>query len=181
MHVNNRTNNVKLCSTAGFTVFELIIVVVVIGIISAIASPAWFGFIERQRLNSAQNQILRAMQQAKSQAILQKVTWQFSLQEANDSVAWAVHPASVNPANAQWNHLDQTIHLDPETTLQQSGGVRQVKFDYNGNVAKPPFGRVTLFSDRGGKIKRCVFVSTLIGTLRTAKEQPKPREGKYCY
>ena len=181
MHVNSRTNHVKLCSTAGFTVFELIIVVTIIGIIFAIASPAWFSFIERQRLNSAQNQIYRAMQQAKSQAILQKVTWQFSLQEANDTVVWAVHPAGVNPANAQWNHLDQTIHLDPETTLQQSGGVRQVKFDYKGNVAKPPFGRVTLFSDRGGKTKRCVFVSTLIGTLRTAKEHPKPRDGKYCY
>ena len=100
MRVNNQYPN-KVNYSTGFTLFELIIVVTIIGIICAIAAPAWFSFIERQRLNSAQNQIYRAMQQAKSQAILQKVTWQFSLQEANDAVVWAVHPAKIGRASCR--------------------------------------------------------------------------------
>lgn len=168
-------------SNAGFTLFELIIVGLVVGIISAIAFPAWFNFIAHQRLNSAQDQIYRSLQEAKSQAKLQKVAFQFSIQETNDIVQWAVHNADINPVNAQWKSLDNTIRLDAETTLQQYGGVRQIKFDFNGNVTKPPFGRITLSSKYGGKTKRCVFVSTLIGNLRTAKEHSQLKDGKYCY
>lgn len=174
-------NNAKSLSTAGFTLLEIIIVGMVFGIIIAIAAPAWLSFIAHQRLNSAQDQIYRSIQQAKSQAKLEKVTWQFSIQETNNIVQWAVHPASFNPTNAQWQSLDPTIRLDTETTLQKSGSVRQMQFDFNGNVTKPPFGRVTLSSKYAGKTKRCVFVSTLIGTLRTAKEHSKPKDGKYCY
>ncbi len=184
MRVNSQdTDKAVSLSTAGFTLLEQIIIVGIMGILSAIAAPAWFSFVEHQQLNIAQDQIYRAMQEAKSYAKLQKVTWQFSVRESNNFVEWAVHPAIVNPANAQWNNLDKAIHLDPETTLQHSGGVRQIQFDYKGNVTKPPFGRVTLSSQHGGKAKRCVFVSTIIGTLRMAKEHPQRNraDGKYCY
>lgn len=168
-------------STAGFTLLEHIILLAILGIVSAIAAPAWFAFVERQSLNFAQDQIYRAMQSAKSNAKLQKVSWQFSLRENNGVVQWAVHPATANPADDQWYSLNKTIHLDPETTLRPPTGVRKIQFDYQGNVTKPPFGRVTLSSQHGGKTKRCVFVSTIIGTLRTAKENPKSKDGKYCY
>lgn len=168
-------------STAGFTLIEHIILLAILGIVSAIIVPNWVALVERQYLNFAQDQIYRAIQEAKSNAKLQKVSWQFSLQENNGVVEWAVHPATVNPADAHWNSFDKTIRLDPETTLQPPTGVRKIQFDYQGNVTKPPFGRVTLSSQHGGKTKRCVFVSTIIGTLRTAKENPKSKEGKYCY
>lgn len=181
MQVN--TNKVVSRSTAGFTLFELIVAVGIIGILSAIIASSWFSFVERQSLNIAQNQIYRAMQEAKSNAKVQKVTWQFSIRKTNDVVQWAVHSTTINPAKIQWNNLDKYIDLDPETTLQESGGVRKIEFNYQGNVTKSRLGRVTLSSRHGGKIKRCVFVSTLIGTLRTAKEHPQPNrnDGKYCY
>jgi Tfp pilus assembly protein FimT len=182
MQVNSQyTNKAASRSTGGFTQSELIIIVAVIGIMGAIAIPSWLGFVERLHLNIGQDQIYRGMEEAKSNAKLQKVTWQFSVRENNAVVQWAVHPATVNPANAHWHNLDKTIHLDSETTLQLSSGVRKIQFDYLGNVTKPPFGRLTLSSQFSGKTKRCVFVSTIIGTLRTAKEHPKPKDGKYCY
>lgn len=182
MRIKSRyAKKAQLPSTAGFTLLEIIIVGVVFGIIIAIAAPSWLRLIAHLHLNSAQDQIYRSLQSAKSQAKLQKVTWQFSIQQTNNIVQWAVHPASINPANAQWKSLDKMVVLDAETTLQKFRGVRQMQFDYKGNVTKPPFGRVTLSSKYGGKIKRCVFVSTLIGTLRTAKEHSKPKDGKYCY
>ncbi|HBW90069.1 MAG TPA: prepilin-type cleavage/methylation domain-containing protein, partial [Cyanobacteria bacterium UBA11149] len=68
-------------STAGYTLIEIIIIVAIIGILSAIIAPSWLSFIERQRLNTAQDQIYRAMQEAKSNALRDKITWQVSFRK----------------------------------------------------------------------------------------------------
>jgi prepilin-type N-terminal cleavage/methylation domain-containing protein len=168
-------------SSSGFTMLESLIAVMVIGILSALIAPTWTGFISRQSLNSAQSQVYEAMNQARSQAKRQKITWQASFREQNGIVQWAVHPATVRPVDAVWNNLDASLRLDGETTLQLSDGVRQIQFDYLGTVKKPPLGRLTLSSKAGGTTKRCVIVSTILGTLRLAQENDQPDNGKYCY
>ncbi|MBD2196497.1 MULTISPECIES: GspH/FimT family protein [Calothrix] len=168
-------------SNSGFTVLELLVVILVLGILSAIAAPNWYGFVNVRRLNVAQDEVYRAMQQAQSEAKKQKLTWQASFRESNGTVQWAIHPAIMNPANAKWNNLDAAVRLDQETTLAQSNGVRQVQFDRMGMVEQPPLGRITLSSKKGGKAKRCVFVSTILGAMRTSKEQNTAQDGKYCY
>lgn len=181
-------------SNHGFTLIEAIIVIFIIGILSAIAVPNWLALLNAQRLNAAQDQVYRAMHEAQSNAKRDKLTWQTSFQQVNvagkNVIQWVVHPASVTPTTANWNNLEPNIRLDDETTLQNSDGVRRVQFDYQGNVVLNPnqnlgLGRITLSITNGGKVKRCVFVSTMLGALRPAKEHPKPQieNGKsyYCY
>ncbi len=165
----------------GFTLLEILVALVMIGILSAIAAPSWLAFVETQRLKTGQSQVYSAMRQAQSQASKDKLTWQASFREQNSIVQWAVHPATVNPSDAIWNNLDSNIRLDSETTLQESNGVRRIQFDYTGSVRQPPLGRITLSSQSGGTAKRCVIVSTILGAMRTAKEQTNPNDGKYCY
>jgi prepilin-type N-terminal cleavage/methylation domain-containing protein len=169
----------------GFTLLEMLSVTLVIGILSAIAAPTWENWINVQSLNTGQNQVYRAMRQAQSEAKKEKLPWQASFRQQNGIVQWAVHPITVNPNDAIWNDLNSRICLDPETTLQQSNGVRRIQFDDRGNVKKPPLGRITLStptaSGCGAKLKRCVIVSTIIGGMRTAREQSKMKDNKYCY
>jgi prepilin-type N-terminal cleavage/methylation domain-containing protein len=197
MRLNNCVNRQPLSpSTAGFTLLETIIVVSIIGILSASAAPSWFNLINRQRLNTAQSQVYQAMQQARSQAMLQKVTWQVSFRQAQvgsqQVVQWSRHQANITPAANSWHNLDSNIRLDDETTLPNSNGVRRVRFNYYGcpvyqindecgQTSILSKGRLTLSAQKGGRIKRCVIVSTLLGAVRTAKENPKQKDGKYCY
>ena len=172
---NNRSNS-------GFTLIETITALLMIGILSAIAAPNWFALIKTQHLKIAQDQVYRAMREAQSQAKKEKLTYHASFREQNNNVQWAVHPATIDPSNAKWNDLDASVQLDEkESTLDNSNGVKRVPFDHIGTV-KPPFGRITLSSKSGGKAKRCVFISTLLGAMRTARENPTPdSENRYCY
>jgi prepilin-type N-terminal cleavage/methylation domain-containing protein len=171
-------------SSSGFTLLETLTVVLVISILSAIAISNWVYFVNLRHLNVAQNDIYQAMRQGQSQAKKEKLTWQVSFREENSSgiVQWAVHPVTVNPGDAIWNSLAPNVRLDDETTLQLANGVRQIQFDYLGSVRKPPLGRITLSIKSGGKTKRCVIVSTILGAMRTAKENSKANNsGNYCY
>ena len=172
---NNRSNS-------GFTFIEMMTALLMIGILSAIAAPNWFALIKTQHLKIAQDQVYRAMREAQSQAKKEKLTYHASFREENNNVQWAVHPATIDPSNAKWNDLDPSVQLDVvESTLQLSNGVRRVRFDDIGGVI-PPLGKITLSSKSGGTAKRCVIVSTILGAMRTARENPTPDSGnRYCY
>jgi prepilin-type N-terminal cleavage/methylation domain-containing protein len=166
---------------SGFSLIEIITTMFMIGVLSAIVAPSWLAFIKTRHLNVAQDQVYRAMRLAQSQAKKEKLTYHASFREQNNIVQWAVHPSTIAPSNAKWNDLDVSVQLDAESTLELSNGVRRVPFDHIGTV-KPPFGRITLSSKSGGKAKRCVFISTILGAMRTAKENPTPDSGnRYCY
>lgn len=203
MRVNSSVNRQPIFqSTAGFTLLETIVVVSMIGILSAIAAPNWFNFINRQRLNTGQGQVYQAMQQARSKAMLQKVTWQVSFREISVNgmtiIQWAVHlpdSASPNqiPTNVIWNNFESNIQVykaqndkgSCETTFNKTTsscpvGPWRVQFNYIGNTTQ--LGQITLAAKNNSKLKRCIYVSTLIGTLRTGKEHAKTNsEKKYCY
>ncbi len=166
----------------GFTMIELLVIIAIVGILSAIAAPSWINFINRQHLSTAQNEVYRALNQAKSNATKEKVTWQFSFRNRNDIVEWAIHPASTTKDadqavwdNLQWRSLDDKIQLGDKTTFRKrfSGenyDVRGVQFNYHGNT-NGQLGRITLQVGSDEQMKRCVFVSTLIGGLRTDRDK----------
>ncbi|PSB29653.1 prepilin-type cleavage/methylation domain-containing protein [Stenomitos frigidus ULC18] len=171
---------VKRLHTAGFTLLETLIIVAIMGILFALMVPGWTSFTTAQRLNGGQEQVLLVMQDAQSRAKQSRVIWQASFQNPDGVVQWAIHPAGTTPATSLWSSLDAAIQMDAETTLQQSGLVRRVQFDHEGHV-NGQLGRLTLSGKIGGKLKRCVIVSTLLGVIRTGRERTAMQDGKYCY
>lgn len=189
MRVSNQSmNKATSQSNAGFTLLELMVLLALFGIVSAIAIPTWNAFINRQRLNVAQYRVYQAMQETKSNAIHQKLTWQLSVREAivngKPVVQLATHPRSLSPTLATWRSLDAGIRLySKETTLytDKKNGIQRVQFNYMGNT-NGQLGQLTLIINNNSKIERCVYVSTLIGTLRMGKEHAKANDSKkYCY
>jgi type II secretory pathway pseudopilin PulG len=160
---------------------ENLVFLLKIGILAAILIASIPIFIKDRRLNAAQSEFHQAMRQVQSQAKKEKLTWQTSFREQNCIFQRAVHPATVIVTNAVWNNLYSTVHLGEETTLQEFDGVRSIQFDYLGSVKQPRLGRITISSKSAGKAKRCVFVSTISGPMRTAKERSTADNGRYFY
>lgn len=174
-----------LKSQKGFTLLEVLVVVLVVGLIAAIASPGWFSFLEKSRLTAARDQVHLGIREAQSEAQARGTSWQFSLRERNRVVEWATHPKNIPSSTAQWETLGaKSIRIDEETTFASAGGVYYVRFDEDGNPHR--LGRVTLSGSRFSANKRCVVISTLIGAARKSKEQPAPdpnyrRRDRFCY
>ena len=148
---------------------------------AAIAAPGWLTFINNQRLRTSNDRIYQALFKAKRNAMRDKITWQASFQEKDDIAQWAIHPETVDPQKADWQNLNPSVQIDDETTLLQDSSTKiwRIKFNYKGHPNG--FRRITLSLRSGGKAKRCVFISTLLGAMRTSKDREKPKSGKYCY
>lgn len=177
---------------AGFTLIEMLVIVVLITIIAAIAAPSWLQFLTRQRLNIAQSEAITAMREAQAKAKQQKRTWEVCFRDQLDTdginrVQWSVRPVpEAAPANScaiatinPWNNLTGedadkiTINTATSSFPGSPTGYYRVQFQEKGWVKaaqadnSQDIGKIT-FTPRNQPTgsKRCVMVSTLLGALR---------------
>ncbi|MFM7424659.1 MAG: GspH/FimT family pseudopilin [Elainella sp.] len=158
-------------ASAGFTLIEMLVVIVIVGILMGIMAPGWLQTRNVQTLNTAQDTVLQAMRQAQSQAISKRRSWQAGFRQVDDRVEWAVSTADALPPDPQWQPLPKGVQIvGAETTLNQTNGVYQLVFDHRGHVL-PPLGRINLGGRQLDRNRRCIVVSTFLGVLRKAADQ----------
>jgi prepilin-type N-terminal cleavage/methylation domain-containing protein len=165
----------------GFTLLENLVVVMMIGVLFAIAAPSWIAFLNAQRLNAAQSQVFEILRKAQSTAKLKRINQQVGFRQKDGRVQWVINSATpiTDPDRLPWSSLDSAIRLDPEETNPQADklGIHKIQFNSYGEV-NGKTGRVTLFVP-SSSAKRCVIVSTLIGAMRTGQNRPT-RKGNPC-
>lgn len=160
-----KTNPQIPMNNKGFTLLETLVIIVIIGILAALAIPSWLSFVTRQRVGSANGRVLQILMAAKSQATTDKIDWQVSFRPTPDGFEYSLHPTESNPAH--WEAIDG-VFLDPQNTTfyrNRTTGIYRMQFDWTG-TANGQLGRITLVS---GNHSRCVIVSTLLGAMRSGK------------
>ncbi|NEP19265.1 MAG: type II secretion system protein [Leptolyngbya sp. SIO4C1] len=161
-------------SNGGFTATELLVVIILIGVISAIAAPGWLGYLERRRLTAAQDEIYQALLNAQVKAQQTASIYGVAVREQGDQVEWSPYASSPSTA-AVWESFHPSIRIDQTTDVAStpvSGvDVYYLGFDYEGNVANDNEGKgITLSTDTGSDIKRRVAAETILGNLRKSKD-----------
>ncbi|TVP64742.1 MAG: type II secretion system protein [Nodularia sp. (in: Bacteria)] len=160
----------------GFTLLEILVALVLIGILSAIAAPSWLGFLNRQKVNTAQSQALSLLRNAQSNAKREKLNWQVCFWDDGSQVLATVHKT---PSNKQCQTTNGKPLIQENSSaigftsnfLQDtpSSGKYRVQFKYDGSV-NGQMGRITFTPRNNNVSRRCVIVSTLIGAMRSEKD-----------
>ena len=176
----NKTASKK--GDGGFTILEVLIIVLIVGIFSSIAAPSWVAFINRQRVRTVNDRVLQTLRSAQSEAKRSKrdITITFS-------------PPSVDPPTVTFDpplgtggktqRLDGGGEIKPGTiALRHNAPANSIVFDYLGNVKELPQDPVDPNASRfvatvstvNGAAKQCAIVETIIGGMRTAEGNDCP-------
>lgn len=95
---------------SGFSLLEVVVVVVMIGILSAIAAPSWLSFSKRQKINKVNDVIVSAIQEAQGEAKRRKLGYSVSFITDNNIPKIAVHPKDSAP-NDYWRVLGEGLGI----------------------------------------------------------------------
>lgn len=198
---NRHYSDISNRHDAGFSLIELTVVLLMVGILAAIAAPGWVAFVNRQKVNKANDVVLAALQEAQREAKKKKLSYSvsFTTDSSNKVPQIAIHPKGSLPDNF-WGKAEDlgikpgqallgTNLSDVNTAVSSvtygssfdSSIPQTITFDYMGILAPktnnnaPDTGlKIVLAVPKGtnsiSSVKRCVIVDTLLGGIRTAKD-----------
>jgi len=180
-------------TTSGFTLIEMLVVVVIITVLATIIAASWTAAVNRQRINTVRDQANRIIQQARADAkrsgIARVVV--FGGRDGTTLEAAITAPSLdpntgrtggfVNDFNSinNWQSLGSQEVADRNVDFSVSPGTeRQIIFESNGTVSRASIDEaisdevIFAFNVRpkgtSTNANRCVIVGTLLGATRTA-------------
>lgn len=99
-------------SNTGFTLLELLVVIMIVGILSAIAAPSWLNFLNQRRVSAVNEAIWGAIKEAQSEAKTGKVNYSMSFRNENGLPEIAVFETD-KPDEANFIKVSNDVDLKP--------------------------------------------------------------------
>ncbi|MGV0105755.1 prepilin-type N-terminal cleavage/methylation domain-containing protein [Nostoc sp. DSM 114167] len=181
---------------AGFSLIELIVVLLLVGILAAIAAPGWAAFVNRQRINKFNDAVFAALQEAQREAKNKKLSYSVSFRKNSTTQEVAIYRTDIGIST--WKplgtdvgvssdkfllgtNLNSTTENTADSTVSYSlNASAKITFDYMGTLPNASLGTsglqivVAVPSSANptspSSVKRCVIVKTLLGSMVTAKD-----------
>ncbi|MBV5257836.1 prepilin-type N-terminal cleavage/methylation domain-containing protein [Synechococcus moorigangaii CMS01] len=144
-------------SERGLTLLEILIVLLIAGILTAIATPSFIGFINRAKVNQDLAELQGLLQLAQREAIKKSQTCTVTLAEQDLD----------NPSLTA-TCLSTNARILDNVKLKYNNSGRDINFDFRGH--SNPLRTIVLYSDFTDH-RRCLVISNGIGMIRVGVYQ----------
>lgn len=151
-------------STAGFTLAENLVIVVMIGIMAAFTIPSYLSWVNNKRVDDSVVRLEGALREAQSEAI--KRSRACSVEVTATEVLSGEAPDPTKPDERQERCLITGDRVLPvENSPVVITGSNTVRFTYRGTTnAQASF---LIYNTDGTAKMRCIVVSDILGIIRT--------------
>jgi prepilin-type N-terminal cleavage/methylation domain-containing protein len=141
-------------SDRGYSLTELMVALVIVGVIAAIASPNFFGMLSRFRLEGALQQLLGAINETQRLAMVRGKSCRININPST-------HKITANTAGCL---LSDRIIDDSITIRSNFTGSTNITFSYKGSTTR--MGTIVLSSDHTD-LQKCFVIALGTGIKRT--------------
>ena len=163
-------------SNSGFTLTEMIVTIIVIGVIAAIAAPNFLGLLNRNRINDAAQQVEGAFKEAQRQAL-----------RTGKSCTVAINTTDKTISNSGTSKcLLTTRDLDEKKgyeLIQLNSNTTSIVFSGKGNITGGTAPTLVVSMSSGSPDQKCVVLEGLFATLRSGEYSgtiPSPPVATSC-
>ena len=160
----SRFRRIAPAQTKGFTLVEVLAVIVIIGIMAGLAVPSGINIWARIQLDDAQNKVERALRTARTnaRASLLGRAWVVGVDNSEPNVPTLVIQDEQGLCDEPTPC--QRLRLNNFVTVANTFNDGRPVFESDGRARQ--LGRFVVSSTYSQGENRCVVVSTLIGTIR---------------
>ncbi|PSM46242.1 hypothetical protein C7Y66_26040, partial [Chroococcidiopsis sp. CCALA 051] len=152
----------------GYTLFELAIILVILGVLLAIVAPSFIGMFNRNKVNDTLAQVRGALQEAQREAIKKSKSCTVTINTTNKKMTGSpggclpIERDFCDERDASGNCVRSAVAVMTNLT----GAPPTLKFSFRGNTNK--LGTIVVYSSDNSTNKMgCLVVSNGIGVMRT--------------